>query len=170
LIELLLAKGYKVYGTYRRISSVKFWRLEKLCVAQYPNLPLAGFDLTDIGLGIRLLQTSGASEIYNLAAQSFVGVSLDQPYATAQITGVGALNLLEAICIVNPNIRYYQSSTSGMFSKVQAVTLDESTSFYLRSPYGVANLYHRDASESRREQVGDIVASPPWDDRKGNIP
>jgi GDPmannose 4,6-dehydratase len=121
LAELLLNKGYRVYGTYRRTSSVNFWRIEELGIQNHPNLELVEFDLTDGGSAIRLLQTTGATEVYNLAAQSFVGVSFDQPATTAAITGVGALHLLEAIRIVNPKIRFYQASTSEMFGKVQAV-------------------------------------------------
>ena len=141
LAELLLAKGYSVYGTYRRTSSVNFWRIEELGVFGNPNLILVEHDLTDLSASIRLLQKSGATEIYNLAAQSFVGVSFDQPFTTAEITGIGALNLLEAIRIVDRNIRFYQASTSEMFGKVQAVPQVETTPFYPRSPYGVAKLY-----------------------------
>src|SRR6201996_4975562 len=141
LTQLLLEKGYEVYGTYRRTSSVNFWRIEEVGVSDHPNLHLVEHDLTDLGSSIRLLQTTKATEIYNLAAQSFVGVSFDQPVTTAEITGVGALNLLEAIRIVNPRIRFYQASTSEMFGKVQAVPQIESTPFYPRSPYGVAKLY-----------------------------
>ncbi|MGD9888331.1 MAG: GDP-mannose 4,6-dehydratase [Halothiobacillaceae bacterium] len=141
LTELLLEKGYTVYGTYRRTSSVNFWRLEELGVAQHPKLHLVEYDLTDMGSAIRLLETSGATEVYNLAAQSFVGVSFDQPIATAHMTGVGPVHLLEAIRIVNPKIRFYQASTSEMFGKVQAIPQTEDTPFYPRSPYGVAKLY-----------------------------
>lgn len=141
LTELLLEKGYKVYGTYRRTSSVNFWRIEEVGVANHPNLHFVEYDLTDLSASIRLLQNTGATEVYNLAAQSFVGVSFDQPVTTAEITGVGALNLLEAIRIVNPKIRFYQASTSEMFGKVQAIPQVESTPFYPRSPYGVAKLY-----------------------------
>lgn len=141
LAELLLGKGYRVYGTYRRTSSVNFWRIEDLGVDKHPNLHLVEYDLTDLSSSIRLLQTTGATEVYNLAAQSFVGVSFDQPVTTAEITGVGPLNLLEAIRIVNPKIRFYQASTSEMFGKVQAIPQIESTPFYPRSPYGVAKLY-----------------------------
>ncbi len=141
LAELLLAKGYKVYGTYRRTSSVNFWRIEELGIAAHPNLKLVEYDLTDMSASIRMLQSTGATEVYNLAAQSFVGVSFDQPVTTAEITGVGALNLLEAIRIVNPAIRFYQASTSEMFGKVQAIPQTETTPFYPRSPYGVAKLY-----------------------------
>ncbi|MET3652786.1 GDP-mannose 4,6-dehydratase [Dyella japonica] len=154
LAELLLAKGYKVFGTYRRTSSVNFWRLEELGIAEHPHLSLVEFDLTDSGSAIRLLQTSGVTEVYNLAAQSFVGVSFDQPGTTAQITGVGALHLLEAIRIVNPAIRFYQASTSEMFGKVQAVPQKEDTPFYPRSPYGVAKLYAHWITVNYRESYG----------------
>ncbi|MDI3295464.1 GDP-mannose 4,6-dehydratase [Janthinobacterium tructae] len=141
LAELLLEKGYKVYGTYRRSSSVNFWRIEELGVATHPNLTLVEYDLTDLSSSIRLLQSTKASEVYNLAAQSFVGVSFDQPLTTAEITGLGPVNLLEAIRIVNPEIRFYQASTSEMFGKVQAIPQVEDTPFYPRSPYGIAKLY-----------------------------
>lgn len=141
LAQLLLEKGYTVYGTYRRTSSVNFWRIEELGIDQHPNLHLVEYDLTDLSSSIRLLQTTGATEVYNLAAQSFVGVSFDQPVTTAEITGIGPLNLLEAIRIVNPKIRFYQASTSEMFGKVQAIPQVEETPFYPRSPYGVAKLY-----------------------------
>jgi GDPmannose 4,6-dehydratase len=141
LAQLLLEKGYKVYGTYRRTSSVNFWRIEELGIKNDPNLQLVEYDLTDLSSSIRLLQDTKPTEIYNLAAQSFVGVSFDQPITTAEITGLGPVNLLEAIRIVNPKIRFYQASTSEMFGKVQEIPQRESTPFYPRSPYGVAKLY-----------------------------
>jgi GDPmannose 4,6-dehydratase len=141
LAQLLLEKGYTVYGTYRRTSSVNFWRIEELGIQNHPNLHLVEYDLTDLGSSIALVQKVQPTEIYNLAAQSFVGVSFDQPSTTAQITGIGCLNLLEAIRLVNPKIRFYQASTSEMFGKVQAIPQIESTPFYPRSPYGVAKLY-----------------------------
>lgn len=141
LAELLLAKGYVVYGTYRRTSSVNFWRIEELGIQNNPNLHLVEYDLTDLGSSLALIRDTAPDEVYNLAAQSFVGVSFNQPSATAQITGVGALNLLEAIRLTNTKIRFYQASTSEMFGKVQAVPQVEDTPFYPRSPYGVAKLY-----------------------------
>jgi GDPmannose 4,6-dehydratase len=141
LAELLLDKGYKVYGTYRRTSSVNFWRIEELRIKDNPNLELIEYDLTDLSSSIRLLETAKPDELYNLAAQSFVGVSFDQPITTAEITGLGPVNLLEAIRIVNPKIRFYQASTSEMFGEVQEIPQKESTPFYPRSPYGVAKLY-----------------------------
>ena len=154
LTELLLSKGYRVYGTFRRTSSINFWRMEERGVSQHPNLHLVEFDLTDLSTCIRLLQTSGATEIYNLAAQSFVGVSFEQPITTAEITGVGAVNLLEAIRIVNPKVRFYQASTSEMFGKVQEIPQLETTPFYPRSPYGVAKLYAHWMTINYRESYG----------------
>ena len=158
LAELLLNKGYKVYGTYRRTSSVNFWRIEELGIKNHPQLHLVEYDLTDLSSSIRLLQESQATEVYNLAAQSFVGVSFDQPLTTAEITGIGPVNLLEAIRIVNPKIRFYQASTSEMFGKVQAIPQKEDTPFYPRSPYGVAKLYAHWMTINYRESY-DIFAS-----------
>ena len=141
LAQLLLDKGYRVFGTYRRTSSVNFWRMEELGITEHPNLHLVEHDLLDIGSSIRLLDSSETTEIYNLAAQSFVGVSFDQPVNTSQITGIGTLNLLEAIRTVNPRIRFYQASTSEMFGKIQQTPQTEDTKFYPRSPYGVAKLF-----------------------------
>ncbi|WP_295953170.1 GDP-mannose 4,6-dehydratase [Rhodoferax sp.] len=154
LAELLLSKGYTVYGTYRRTSSVNVWRIEELGILTNPNLNLVEFDLTDLSTCIRLLQSTEATEVYNLAAQSFVGVSFDQPTTTAKITGIGALNMLEAIRIVNKKIRFYQASTSEMFGKVQAIPQIESTPFYPRSPYGVAKLYAHWMTVNYRESYG----------------
>ncbi len=159
LAELLLEKGYTVYGTYRRTSSVNFWRMEELGIVNHPNLHLVEHDLTDLSSSIRLLQSTGVTEVYNLAAQSFVGVSFDQPITTAEITGLGALNLLEAIRIINTNIRFYQASTSEMFGKVQAVPQIESTPFYPRSPYGVAKLYAHWMTINYRESYGIFACS-----------
>jgi GDPmannose 4,6-dehydratase len=154
LAELLLSKGYDVYGTFRRTSSVNFWRIEELGICGDPKLHLVEHDLTDLSSSIRLLEKSGATEVYNLAAQSFVGVSFDQPITTAEITGIGSVNLLEAIRIVDPTVRFYQASTSEMFGKVQAVPQVESTPFYPRSPYGVAKLYAHWMTVNYRESYG----------------
>lgn len=154
LTELLLQKGYTVYGTYRRTSSVNFWRLEELGVADHENLKLVEYDLTDLGSSIRLLTTSKATEIYNLAAQSFVGVSFDQPMTTANITGMGCLHLLEAIRSIDPEIRFYQASTSEMFGHVRAVPQVEDTPFYPRSPYGVSKLFAHWLTVNYRESYG----------------
>ncbi|WP_133650918.1 GDP-mannose 4,6-dehydratase [Paraburkholderia flava] len=158
LAEQLLQKGYAVYGTYRRTSSVNLWRIEELGIAKHPDLHLVEHDLTDLGNSIRLIDRIEPAEIYNLAAQSFVGVSFEQPNLTAQVTGVGALNLLEAIRTVDTKIRFYQASTSEMFGKVQAIPQVESTPFYPRSPYGVAKLYAHWMTINYRESY-DIFAS-----------
>ena len=141
LAELLLDKGYEVYGTYRRTASVNFWRMEELGIESHKNLHLVEYDLTDQANSIRMMMDIQPDEVYNLAAQSFVGVSFEQPLATAHITGLGCVHLLEAIRIVNPKIRFYQASTSEMFGEVQETPQKESTPFYPRSPYGVAKLY-----------------------------
>ncbi len=154
LAQLLLDKGYRVHGTFRRTSSVNLWRIEELGIADHPELRLVEYDLTDLSSSIRLLQQSQAQEVYNLAAQSFVGVSFDQPLTTAQITGIGPLNLLEAIRIVDPTIRFYQASTSEMFGKVQSVPQDEATPFWPRSPYGVSKLYAHWSTVNYRESYG----------------
>jgi GDPmannose 4,6-dehydratase len=159
LAELLLKKGYTVYGTYRRTSSVNFWRMEDLGIQNHPNLHLVEFDLTDPGCIINLLQKVQPDEVYNLAAQSFVGVSFDQPATTAQITGVGALNLLEGIRLVNPKIKFYQASTSEMFGKVQAIPQVEETPFWPRSPYGVAKLYAHWITVNYRESYNLFATS-----------
>jgi GDPmannose 4,6-dehydratase len=154
LAELLLSKGYEVYGAYRRTSSVSFWRMEELGICGRPGLTLVEFDLTDLSAAVRLLEKVQPDEVYNLAAQSYVGVSFEQPITTAEITGLGAVNLLEAIRIVNPAIRFYQASTSEMFGKVQSIPQDESTPFYPRSPYGVAKLYAHWMTVNYRESYG----------------
>ena len=159
LTELLLAKGYTVYGTYRRTSSVNFWRIEELGVSNHPNLHLVEYDLTDFGATTRLLQKFEVREIYNLAAQSFVGVSFDQPVATGQITGLGVVNLLEAIRLVDSSIKFYQASTSEMFGKVQAIPQDEDTAFYPRSPYGIAKLYAHWMTINYQESYGIFASS-----------
>ena len=159
LADWLIKQGYVVFGTYRRTSSVNFWRLEELGIQNHHSLELLEHDLTDLGASIRLLQRTEATEVYNLAAQSFVGVSFDQPVTTAQITGIGALNLLETIRIVNPHVRFYQASTSEMFGKVQSIPQTEGTPFYPRSPYGVAKLFAHWSSVNYRESYGMFCCS-----------
>jgi GDPmannose 4,6-dehydratase len=154
LAQLLLEKGYQVFGTYRRSSSMNFWRIDELGITNNPNLNLIEYDLNDQTSNIRLLEKIQPDEVYNLAAQSFVGVSFDQPIYTAQTTGIGALHLLEAIRIVNPKIKFYQASTSEMFGKVQEVPQTEKTPFYPRSPYGFSKLFAHWATINYRESYG----------------
>ncbi|MEO8754608.1 MAG: GDP-mannose 4,6-dehydratase [Casimicrobiaceae bacterium] len=159
LAQYLLAKGYRVYGTFRRGSSVNFWRIEELGIAGHERLHLTEFDLLDMGSGLRLLETAQPSEVYNLAAQSFVAVSFDQPVNTGLTTGVGVVNLLEAIRIFDPKIKFYQASTSEMFGRVQAMPQDEGTPFYPRSPYGAAKLYAHWMTVNYRESFGIFASS-----------
>ncbi len=159
LAELLLKKGYKVYGTYRRTSSTNFWRIEELGIENDPNLLLLEYDLIDLSSAYRIIKETEPDEIYNLAAQSFVGVSFTQPVATAQITGIGALNLLEAIRTINPKIKFYQASTSEMFGKVKAIPQNEETPFHPRSPYGVAKVFAHWATLNYQESYNLFATS-----------
>ncbi len=159
LASFLLAKGYKVFGGYRRSSSQTFWRLSELGVINHENLSLVEHDLTDLGSSIRVLSTVSPDEVYNLAGQSFVGVSFAQPSTTVQISGVGALHILEAVRIVNPKIRCYQASSAEMFGKVQSVPQNEETAFYPRSPYAVAKLFAHWSAVNYRESYGMFVSS-----------
>ena len=159
LAALLLEKGYEVYGTYRRTSSVNLWRIEELGIEKNPNLHLVEYDLTDQANSIHIVQKIQPDEIYNLAAQSFVGVSFEQPLATAHITGLGCVHLLEAIRIVNPKIKFYQASTSEMFGDVQEIPQKETTPFWPRSPYGAAKMYAHWMVVNYRESYGMFATS-----------
>lgn len=159
LAKCLLDKGYRVYGTFRRGSSVNFWRIEELGIAGHERMHLVEFDLLDMGSAMRLVELAQPSEVYNLAAQSFVAVSFDQPINTGLTTGLGVVNLLEAIRILDPKIKFYQASTSEMFGRVQAMPQDEETPFYPRSPYGVAKLYAHWMTVNYRESFGIFASS-----------
>lgn len=158
LARYLLDLGYKVYGGYRRAVSPNFWRLAELGVLGEPNFELVELELTDPFNILSVVSQTRPDEIYNLAAQSFVGISFKEPFHTANATGIGALNLLEAIKTVDRGIKFYQASTSEMFGKVQAVPQSESTPFYPRSPYGVAKLYAHFITINYQESY-DIFAS-----------
>jgi len=159
LAKLLLENGYLVYGAYRRAASTNFWRNDELGITGHANLRLIDFDLTDLGSCLRLLTVTKPDEVYNLAAQSFVGMSFEQPATTAKITGIGALNLLEALRLTGTDARFYQASTSEMYGKVQAVPQNEETPFYPRSPYGVAKLYAHWITINYRESYGMFASS-----------
>ena len=137
LAEFLLEKGYRVYGLIRRSSTVNFERISHI----QRDIELLSGDLLDQKSLTSALEVSGAHEIYNLGAQSFVPVSWDQPMLTGEITGLGTTRLLEAVRSVNPKARFYQASTSELFGKAQETPQRESTPFYPRSPYGVSKLY-----------------------------
>ena len=137
LAEFLLEKKYKVYGLIRRSSTVNFERISHI----QRDIELLSGDLLDQKSLTSALEVSGACEVYNLGAQSFVPVSWDQPMLTGEITGLGTTRLLEAVRSVNPSARFYQASTSELFGKAQETPQRESTPFYPRSPYGVSKLY-----------------------------
>ncbi len=147
LAELLLEKGYEVYGTMRRKS-----------VADYGNavhikdrIHFIYADMTDLVSLVHAMEIAQADEVYNLAAQSFVGTSWEQPFATADIDAAGVMNLLEAVRLIRPQARFYQASTSEMFGKVQEMPQTEMTPFYPRSPYGVAKLFGYWITKNYRE-------------------
>lgn len=158
LARYLIDLGYEVYGGYRRAVSPNFWRLNELGLLNEPNFHLVEFELTDPFNILSVVNEIRPEEIYNLAAQSFVGVSFKEPFHTASATGIGALNILEAIKTVDKSIKFYQASTSEMFGKVQAVPQSETTPFYPRSPYGVAKLYAHFITVNYQESY-DIFAS-----------
>lgn len=152
LAKLLIDKGYTVFGLHARRASDTLWRLRYLGVES--GVELLEGDLTDLSSLIRAMEKSQANEVYNLGAQSFVGTSWEQPILTAQVTGVGTLNMLEAVRIVNPKARFYQASTSEMFGLIQETMQSETTPFYPRSPYGIAKLYGHWMTVNYRESYG----------------
>lgn len=150
LSELLLEKGYKLYGLMRRKSVVDYGN-----VAHLKNkIQFIYADMTDLASLSNALKLSQADEVYNLAAQSFVATSWEQPLATAEIDAIGVTNMLEAIRMLKPDARFYQASTSEMFGLVQEIPQSESTPFYPRSPYGVAKLYGHWITKNYRESFG----------------
>jgi len=152
LSQLLLQKNYQVFGLLARRGSDTLWRLRELGLDD--EVRLIDGDLMDLASLIRAMEVSAADEVYNLGAQSFVGTSWQQPILTAQVDGVGTINVLEAVRIVNPKARFYQASTSEMFGLIQADKQDEKTPFYPRSPYGVAKLMAHWATINYRESHG----------------
>ncbi len=155
LAELLLEKGYRVYGIMRRKAVVDYGNVEHI----KDRIHFIYADMTDLVSLINAMQVSDADEVYNLAAQSFVATSWEQPLATAQIDALGVTNMLEAIRIVKPSCRFYQASTSEMFGLVQAIPQCETTPFYPRSPYGVAKLYGHWITKNYRESYGMYACS-----------
>jgi GDPmannose 4,6-dehydratase len=155
LAELLLSKGYKVVGVARRSSTYTFGRIEHLL----DDITVANGDLHDQGSLLNLLAEHQPAEVYNLAAQSFVPTSWNQPALTGEVTALGVTRLLEAIRFVDPKIKYYQASSSEMFGKVQEVPQKESTAFYPRSPYGVAKLYGHWITVNYRESFNLFAVS-----------
>jgi GDPmannose 4,6-dehydratase len=155
LAELLLEKGYEVYGIMRRKSVVDYGNVEHI----KDKIHFIYADMTDVISLINAMNISKADEVYNLAAQSFVATSWEQPLATAQIDALGVTNMLEAIRNTNPKCRFYQASTSEMFGLVQEMPQTEKTPFYPRSPYGVAKLYGHWITKNYRESYNLFACS-----------
>ncbi len=154
LAEWLLNLGYTVYGTHRLTKTPDIWRLEYLDILDHPQFHLHACDLTDFNSCKTLIKQISPDEVYNLAAQSFVGLSFKEPFMTAQITGVAVLNLLEAIRIIKPSIRFYQASSSELFGQVEEIPQTEKTPFHPRSPYAVAKLFAHWSAINYRESYG----------------
>lgn len=157
LAKYLLGQGYKVYGLIARRSSSTIWRLQYLEIDK--QVELIEGDITDISALTKAINIAKPSEVYNLAAQSFVATSWIQPITTTQVTGVGVLNVLEAIRLSNQKIKFYQASTSEMFGQIQEPMQSEKTPFYPRSPYGVAKLYGHWITVNYRESFNIYACS-----------
>lgn len=155
LAEFLLDKGYEVYGTTRRSSTVNNERIKHI----EDKIHILSGDLLDQSSLVTALQVSQPDEVYNLAAQSFVKASWDQPVLTGEFTAIGVTRILEAIRNVNPKIKFYQASSSEMFGKVQEVPQKETTRFYPRSPYGVAKVYGHYITLNYRESYDMFACS-----------
>lgn len=152
LAQFLLKKNYQVYGLVARRTSDSLWRLRELNIES--AVKLLNGDMMDLTSLVRAMEKSEAHEVYNLAAQSFVGTSWQQPSLTAQVTALGVTHLLEAVCLINPGARFYQASSSEIFGLIQAKQQNETTPFYPRSPYGVAKLYGHWMTVNYRESFG----------------
>ena len=152
LAEFLIKKGYKVYGTYRRISTPNFWRLQALDIFDKVNLIPA--DLIDLSSMIEAIQISEPDELYNLAAQSFVGASFEQPISSAEMTGLGVTRMLVAVMNVNKNIKFYQASSSELYGTGHVKAQNEETAFMPSSPYAAAKLYGHWLTKIYREGYG----------------
>ena len=157
LAKLLLDKGYKVYGAYRRTTGISFWRLEELGILD--KIELVYMDLLELTNIMRVIDSIRPDEIYNLAAQSFVALSFEQPILTAEIDAIGPLRILESVRVVCPEAKFYQASSSEMFGKVQFERQNENTPFYPRSPYGVSKVFSYWITVNYREAYGMFAVS-----------
>jgi len=157
LAKFLLDKGYKVFGTYRRLSTPNFWRLQYLDIFERVNLIPA--DLVDAGSIVEAVKISEPDEIYHLAAQSFVGASFEQPIGTGEITGLGVARVLEAIRQINPRIKFYQASTSELYGQGHSSSLNENSPFHPASPYAAAKLYGYWLTRQYREGYGTFACN-----------
>jgi len=157
LAKLLLEKGYEVYGTDRRSGNFSNWRLKELGIEK--DVQILYMDLLELTNIIRVIQRVQPDEVYNLAAQSFVQVSFEQPILTADVNAIGPLRLLEALRVYAPDVKFYQASTSEMFGKAQEIPQTEKTPFYPRSPYGVAKLFAHWITVNYRESYNMFACS-----------
>ncbi len=157
LARLLLEKGYEVYGGDRRSGDSSLWRLKELGIEK--DVRIRYIDLLELTNVMREIENIKPDEVYNLAAQSFVQASFEQPLLTADIDAIGVLRLLEALRVIKPDARFYQASTSEMFGKVQAIPQNEKTPFYPRSPYGVAKLFGHWITVNYRESYNMFACS-----------
>lgn len=157
LAKFLLEKGYRVYGADRRSGDSSNWRLKELGIEK--DVEILYMDLLELTNIMRVIEKVMPDEVYNLAAQSFVGVSFEQPVLTSEVDAIGVLRLLEAIRTIKPDVKFYQASTSEMFGKVQEVPQTETTPFYPRSPYGVAKLFGHWITVNYRESFGIFACS-----------
>ena len=157
LAKLLLSKGYKVIGGERRSASGSLWRLKELQIEN--DIEIADFELLEFTNIHRIIEKYNPDEIYNLAAQSFVAASFEMPTTTSDITGLGVSRILEAIRYINPNIKFYQASSSEMFGKASEIPQNENTFFYPRSPYGVAKLFGHWITVNYRESYDMFACS-----------
>jgi GDPmannose 4,6-dehydratase len=155
LAELLLEKGYKVFGLVRRTSTPIMVNIEHI----KNDIELVSGDITDLSSLIRIVEAIQPDEVYNLAAQSFVGTSWEQPILTGNVTGLAVTNMLEAVRIAKPDARFYQASSSEMYGKVVEFPQTEDTPFYPRSPYGVAKLYGHWITKNYRESFNMYACS-----------
>jgi GDPmannose 4,6-dehydratase len=152
LAKFLLEKGYKVYGTYRRLSSPNFWRLQYLEI--FDKIELIPAELSDSSSLFEAIRISEPDEIYNLAAQSFVGASFEQPINTADVSGVATARILELIRQINPKIKFYQASTSELYGGIYEHLQNEDVPFHPKSPYAAAKLYSLWVTRIYREAYG----------------
>jgi GDPmannose 4,6-dehydratase len=157
LAKLLLEKGYEVYGAYRRTTGIMSWRLEELGILN--KIKLVYMDLLELTNVMRVIETIKPDEVYNLAAQSFVALSFEQPILTAEINGIGVLRILESIRSITPKTKFYQASSSEMFGKVLTERQREDTPFYPRSPYGISKLFAHWITVNYREAYGMFAVS-----------
>jgi len=155
LAKFLIEKGYKIFGTYRRLSTPNFWRLQSLGIQE--QVELIPFDLLDQSSVSALFTKTKPDEFYNLAAQSFVGASFDQPIGAGEITGLGTTRIIDTLSTLSPHTKFYQASSSEMYGKVQEIPQTEKTPFYPRSPYAAAKVYAHWITVNYREAY-DIFA------------